>query len=161
MDTTQLEREFEEIIKEYGGIITKICYYFSDNADDFKDLRQEVMYYIWKGLHNFRREAKISTWIYRICYNTCISFQRKERKINTVSTDSILNFPDDTSSSKLEQFETLHSLIRRLSYQERVIILLWLDDLSYEEISSLTGLNRNTVATKLKRIKEKLIKMNA
>ena len=160
MDQSKLEKEFESIITEYGAVISKICYYFSFDSEDFKDLRQEVLCNIWKGLQNFRNESKLSTWVYRICYNSCISFHRKERKFNKISTDNILNFPADTSPSRLEEFEIMHSLIRKLHYADRVIILMWLDDMAYDEIAFLTGMNRNTIATRLKRIKEKLIKMN-
>lgn len=157
------EREFENIVREYGGLITKICFYFSIDSEDFKDLRQEVMYHIWKGLDKFRNESKISTWIYRISFNSCISFQRKDKKFKKISTENILNLPaeDENFRSKLEEYEKMHALIQKLKYEERVIILMWLDDLSYDEIAHITGHNRNTVATKLKRIKEKLIKMNS
>lgn len=160
MNKDDLEKEFEKIIQEFGGIITKICYSFSTDSEEFQDLRQEVLYYIWKGLKNFRNEAKISTWIYRLSFNTCISFQRKEKKVNKVSTDVILNIAETPSDSKLENYKKMHSMIQKLNYEERAIILMWLDDLSYDEIAHLTGKKRNTIASKLKRIKEKLIQMN-
>lgn len=159
MDKSIKEKEFEEIIKQYGGIATKICYYFSSNPEEFKDLRQEVLCNIWKGLEKFRQDSKLSTWIYRICFNTCVSFQRKERKYEKISIETILNLPDDSGDSKLEQYNRMHGLIKELKYEERAIILMWLDDMSYDEISELTGIKRNTIAVRLKRIKEKLVKM--
>ena len=161
MKKEELEKEFERIIRDYGGIITKICYSFSSDSDEFKDLKQETLYNIWKGLNQFRKDAKLSTWIYRISFNTCISFQRKEKRINKVSTDLILNIPEDSSGSKIENYNEMLSMIQKLNYGERAIILMWLDDLSYEEIGELTGQKRNTIASKLKRIKEKLIQMNS
>lgn len=161
MDNADLEKEFETIITDYGGVITKICYSFSSDSEEFKDLRQEVMYHIWKGLCTFRQDSKLSSWIYRICFNSCISFQRKERKFNKVSSLELLNIADDFSNSKFEQYLELHTLIRKLAYGDRAIILMWLEDLSYEEIAYLTGLNRNTIATRIRRIKEKLVRMNS
>lgn len=161
MEIADLEKEFEGIMKEYGGIITKICYSFSSDPEEFKDLRQEVMYHIWKGLQNFRNESKLSTWIYRISFNSCISYQRKEKKYTKVPVENILMDTEDTSDSKLADYLAMHNLIKRLSYEDRALILMWLDDLSYEDISNLTGLNRNTIASRLKRIKEKLVKMNS
>ena len=79
MSDLEREREFENAIVEYGGIITKICYYFSTDTDEFKDLRQEVLYNVWKGWDKFRKDSKMSTWIYRISFNTCVTFQRKEK----------------------------------------------------------------------------------
>lgn len=154
------EKEFEEAIALYGTLITKICYYFASDSDEFKDLRQEVFYNIWKGMDKFNHNSKLSTWIYRICFNTCISFHRREKKIKKVSINNIMELPDDNQEiSKLEEYRTFLTLIRQLQYEERALILMWLDEMSYEEISTLTGLNRNTVAIKLKRIKEKLVKM--
>lgn len=160
-DMETKEKEFEKALGEYNGIITKVCYYFSNDSDEFKDLRQEVLYNIWKGWDKFRKDSKISTWIYRVSFNTCISFQRKEKKHSlSLSIDNLINLPDDSRESLLEKYNMMYSLIRSLKYDERALLLLWLDEKSYEEIFELMGLNRNTVAVKLKRVKEKLIKMN-
>ncbi|MCH5224665.1 MAG: sigma-70 family RNA polymerase sigma factor [Muribaculaceae bacterium] len=160
MDKDDLEKEFEAILIDYGGLINKICYSFSTNSDEFKDLRQEVWYHIWKGLRQFRHDSKLSTWIYRICLNSCISFQRKEKIFSKVPVDNVLNVADE-SYSKLEQYKEMYALIKKLNYSDRALILMWLDDMTYEEISALTGQNRNTIATRLKRVKEKLVNMNA
>ena len=160
MEKKHNDKSFEEAIIKYGGIITKICYYFASDSEEFKDLRQEVFYNIWKGLDNFRHDSKLSTWIYRISFNTCISFHRKEKKIVKIPITQIMEMPDDyQEADKLEKYRAMQALIRQLKYEERALILMWLDEMSYEEISSLTGLNRNTVAVKLKRIKDKLVKM--
>lgn len=155
------EKEFENIIADNSGIITKICYYFSTNSEEFKDLRQEVLYNIWKGLGNFRYDSKISSWIYRISFNTCITFQRKSRQSKEmISIDQIIDLPSDDEPSYIEKYNSMHALIRQLKYEDRAIILMWLDEKSYEEISELMGINRNTIAVRLKRIKEKLVKLS-
>lgn len=162
METKEAAKDFEEAIIEFGAIITKICYYFASDSDEFKDLRQEVFFNIWKGWNNFRHDAKLSTWIYRVCFNTCVSFHRKEKKIEKISIDYLMELPDDNSeSTKIDDYRMMHSLIKKLRYEERALILMWLDEMSYEEISGLTGINRNTVAVRLKRIKEKLVKMSS
>ena len=154
------EKEFEECIGKYGNVISKVCYYFSNDSEEFKDLRQEVLYNIWRGWDKFRSDAKISTWIYRISFNTCVSYQRKARKSkNCIPIDRVLNLPADKESRMLEKYQAMHKLIRQLPFQDRAIILLWLDDKTYEEIAELVGINRNTLAVKIKRIKEKLQKM--
>ena len=154
------EREYEDAIVKYGGIITKICYYFSTDTEEFKDLRQEVLINLWRGWADFRGDSKLSSWIYRISFNTCVSFQRKEnKKKKTISIEEVIDLPAHQESSKLQQYNEMHRLIRQLSYEDRAIILMWLDEKSYEEISELMGINRNTIAVRLKRIKEKLVKM--
>lgn len=161
MEQPDSEKEFENAIATHGGVITKICYYFSENTEEFKDLRQEVLYNIWKGWHDFRHDAKLSTWIYRVSFNTCISFQRKEKKSkHTISIEDVVDLAYEDEPSKLEKYNAMHALIRRLNFEERAIILMWLDDKSYEEIADLTGIKRNTIAVRLKRIKEKLVKMS-
>lgn len=161
MSDSNKEKEFEDAIVEYGGIITKICYYFSSNTDEFKDLRQEVLYNVWKGWDKFKRDSKLSTWIYRVSFNTCVSYSRKERKTrNMISLDDILDLPEENEMSRLEKYNRMHRLIQKLPYEERAIILLWLDEKPYEEISELMGINRNTIAVKLMRIKEKIIKLS-
>lgn len=154
----ETEKEFEDAIATHGGIIAKICYYFSSDSDEFQDLRQEVLLNIWRGWKTFRGVSGLSTWIYRVSFNTCISCQRKERK-NTISINEVLNLSVDPETSKLERYNTMHKLISQLNFQERAIILMWLDEKSYDEISELMGIKRNTLAVKLKRIKDKLIRM--
>lgn len=154
------EKEFEETIVRHNGIITKVCYYFSNDTEEFKDLRQEVLYNIWKGWDKFLNKSKISTWIYRICFNTCISYQR--RNIPTKSAlpiEEIIDSGVEPELTKMEKYNTMHRMINRLNYEDRVLILMWLDENSYEEIAELTGIKRNTVAVRIKRIKEKLVKM--
>ena len=161
MSDLEKEREYENAIVDYGGIITKICYYFSSDKDEFQDLRQEVLYNIWKGWDKFRKDSKLSTWIYRVSFNTCVSYNRKETKMKkTLSIDNVLDLPEETEISKLEKYNTMHKLIQSLVYEERALILMWLDEKPYDEIAELMGMPRNTVAVKLKRIKEKLVKMS-
>lgn len=147
---------YERIIEEHRGLITKICYYYSSSAQEFEDLMQDTCINIWRGLEAFRTESRPSTWIYRICLNTCISSWRKNsRHKNTQSLESIVE-PSECDGEWKEEMETLHFLISLLSPEEKALIMLWLDEKSYDEISEVTGFNRNTVATKLRRIKEKL-----
>lgn len=160
MNSREIEKEYENAIQEFGGIITKICYYFSEDSEVFKDLRQEVLLNVWKGWNAFRKDSKISTWIYRVCFNTCISYQRKlKKRRESLPLESVIELPAEKESGKLEKYSLMHSLIQKLGYEDRAMILLWLDEKSYEEISELMGMNRNTVAVRLKRIKERLIRM--
>ena len=157
----ELEKEFEEAIAKYNGIITKVCYYFSAHSDEFKDMRQEVLYNIWKGWEGFRNNSKLSTWIYRICFNTCVSFQRKHIPTKAaLPIEEVVDLGEYPEMSMKEKYDMMHKMISRLNFEDRAIILLWLDEKTYEEIAELTGINRNTIAVRIKRIKEKLIKMS-
>ncbi|MDE6144392.1 MAG: sigma-70 family RNA polymerase sigma factor [Muribaculaceae bacterium] len=150
--------EYECIMERYGGLIKKICYYYSSSAQEYEDFMQDASANIWRGLDSFRKESKQSTWIYRICLNTCISGWRRNSRHNNLQTlDSIVE-PGMNDGNDKEEVEALHYLISLLAPEEKALIMLWLDEKSYEEISDVTGYNRNTVATKLRRIKDKLAK---
>lgn len=150
---------FENIISRYSLLITKVCYYFARNLSELKDLRQDVLVNIWTGLEKFKNESKPSTWIYRVCFNTCITYQRKNKKRkNEVPLSSVLEIEDEPFD--MEKYKEMHRLIGCLGSEEKAIILMWLDENSYEEIAAVIGIKRNTVATRLKRIKEKLVKMS-
>ena len=155
------EQEFLSVIKEYERVIYKVCYLYATKNAPLNDLYQEVVLNIWKAFGKFRGESKISTWIYRIALNTCISFIRKEKNIPEVVTlTQEANWMADDQDELQVMLKELHLLINRLGQLDKSIILLYLEEKSYEEISEITGLTVTNVATKLSRIKEKLRKLN-
>ena len=155
-----VEQEFLSVIREYERVIYKVCYLYTTPNATLNDLYQEVVLNIWKAFPKFRRECKISTWIYRIALNTCISFIRIEKNIPefvTLTQEADRSEEDDETQAMLQQ---LYRMINRLGQLEKSIILLYLEEKSYEDISEITGLTVTNVATKLNRIKDKLKKMN-
>lgn len=153
-------QEFECIIKENDAQIHRICFYYSTSTDEYNDLRQDIMINIWRGLGEFREESRRSTWIYRVCLNTCVSNWRKNSKYtDKISIDKIIEPSDDYDAEHIERINHLHYLISLLTPPEKTLIMMWLDGESYDEIAEVTGFNRNTVATKLRRVKEKLTVM--
>lgn len=102
----------------------------------------------------------MSTWIYRIAVNSALLALRSSKsKIETVSLDfGLLNISSELDDTQKENLQAMHSLINRLEDMEKAIILLWLDEYPYDEIADTLGLKRNTIATKIHRIKEKLSK---
>lgn len=161
MTMDPIEQAFVSLIKEYERVIYKVCYLYATPNAPLNDLYQEVVLNLWKAYPKFRGECKVSTWIYRIALNTCISFMRKEKNIPEIVslTPAEVDRSEewDETQAMLRQ---LYRLINRLGQLEKSIILLYLEEKSYEEISEITGLTVTNVATKLNRIKEKLRKMN-
>lgn len=154
------EQEFVSVVREYERVIYKVCYLYTTPNATLNDLYQEVVLNLWKAFPKFRRECKISTWIYRIALNTCISFIRKEKNIPeivTLNQEADRTEETDETQAMLRQ---LYRMINRLGQLEKSIILLYLEEKSYEEIAEITGLTLTNVATKLSRIKDKLKKMN-
>ena len=154
-----IEQEFIATIRTYERVIYKVCYMYTTPDTPLNDLYQEVVLNLWKAFGKFRHECKISTWIYRIALNTCISFIRKGKntpEIVTLTPAFDRTEDDDETETMLRQ---LYQMINRLGQLEKSIILLYLEDKSYEEIAEITGLTVTNVATKLSRIKDKLRKM--
>ena len=145
------------MVNRYKDVIFKVCYVYA-SREELEDYYQEVLIQLWRSLPKFRNESKMSTWIYRISLNTCISYVRKNKKVNKVSLID-LDFIDNDIEKKY-YIDELYLLINRLNKFEKAIILLWLEERDYEEIASIVGISKNNVAVKLNRIKEKLRKMS-
>lgn len=154
-----IEQEFITAIRDYERVIYKVCYMYATPDTPLNDLYQEVVLNLWKAFGKFRHECKASTWIYRIALNTCISFIRKGRNTpELVTLTPALDRTDDDDDTQA-MLQQLYGMINRLGQLEKSIILLYLEEKSYEEIADITGLTVTNVATKLSRIKEKLRKM--
>lgn len=133
---------------------------FSKDEDEVADLFQDILINLWKGFPKFRGESSVRTWIYRVSLNTCISSERKKkRKGETVPLDLDINLFDD-SMEDLKQIRLLQSRISRLGPFDRAIVLLWLENLSYDEIGAIVGITAKNVSVRLFRIKEQLRNMS-
>jgi RNA polymerase sigma-70 factor (ECF subfamily) len=156
---SQLENEFIQMVQKNERIIYKVCSFYVSEDFPMEDLYQETVLNLWKGFPKFRNESSYSTWIYRIALNTCISGMRKSKHSQKVplALAGEIGFEPDNLEAELKE---LYRLIYQLRDLERAIILLFLDEKSYQEIADITGLSISNVATKLKRIKEKLKTMS-
>jgi len=160
MNDSNIEKAFIELIKENERLIYKVCSIYVSDEFPMADLYQEVIYNLWKGYPKFRNVCSISTWMYRIALNTCITGMRKE--LRCPQRVSILDLKENLiePESMEKNIREMYQLIYRLKTLERAIILLYLEEKPYQEIADITGLSVNNVAIKLKRIKEKLKKMS-
>lgn len=160
MENTDKEKEFLSLIERNRGLISRVCYMYSSDKETFSDMYQETLLNLWQGIGRFRGDSNISTWIYRVTLNSCISyFRQNHRHDHTQSIDSLYEFAEEVSTRNADVKE-MYEMISRLKKLDRAIILLWLDEKSYEEIAVITGLSHNNVAVKLHRIKEKMSKMS-
>lgn len=151
-----METEFLGLIHENQKIIHKICKLYRDNREDQEDLFQEIVYQLWKSYPGFRRESKVSSWIYRIALNTAIATYRKSK----ISIDYYEEFPEHIHPSNektiSENEERLFWALRKLNDSEKAVISLYLEDFNYKEIAEITGISDNNVGVRLNRIKNKL-----
>lgn len=154
------EKEFAKIVRENKTTIYTVCYMFSDDREEVEDLFQEVLIALWQGLDSFRGESALRSWIYRISLNTCISADRKKhRRADSVRLDMKIDLFADTNDDT-RQVQMLRSRIGKLGVFDRAIILLWLENLSYEEIGAIVGISAKNVSVRLVRIREQLKNMS-
>ncbi len=155
-----IEQEFTNVIKEHKQTIYTVCYMFSKDSDEVADLFQEILMNIWKGFEKFRGESSIKTWLWRISFNTCVSYSKKKsRAIKSSPLSMDINLFDD-SDEETRQIKMLQKRIRQLGPFDRAIVLLWLEDMTYAEIGEIVGISEKNVSVRLVRIREQLKKMN-
>lgn len=153
------EQEFSEFVHRHKSTIYTVCYMFSKDNDEVQDMFQDILTNLWTGFDSFRGEAQQKSWVWRVALNTCISVERKKKKrpqSAQLSMDIDLYTDDDND---ILQVQALHKRINSLGLVDRAIILLWLEDMSYEEIGSIMGITSRNVGVKLFRIKERLKQM--
>jgi RNA polymerase sigma-70 factor, ECF subfamily len=155
---TYAEREqlFIDLFEQRRAGIRRLCYSYLNSASEVDDLFQEIMTNVWNSLPNFRAEASLSTWVYRIAVNTALIHRRRRRP-----SEELPDMPDPRVSTerdleRREQLEALHHAIAQLGGQDRLIVSLLLEGLSYKEIADVTGITVNYVGVKISRIKQAL-----
>lgn len=151
------KEEFIRLVREHKGTIYTVCYMFSKDNDEVSDLYQEILANLWHGFSRFEGKSDIRTWFYRVALNTCISADRK-KKHRPVRLNMDINLYEDTDTDT-RQVQMLYKRISRLGPFDRAIILLWLDNISYDEIGEIVGISAKYVSVRLFRIKEELRKM--
>jgi RNA polymerase sigma factor (sigma-70 family) len=151
--------KFISLIKDQERLIFKVCCMYAERGEDRKDIFQEIVLQAWSAYPRFKNTAKASTWLYRIALNTAINYQRKNNRLITVSCADFLSAAaDDISASPAfdDEYRLMHQFISGLPALEKALVMLYLDEYSYQEIADIMGLSQTNVGTKLMRIKEKL-----
>jgi len=148
-------------ILPYAGIIIKICRAYTNTQEDFEDYYQEVCLQIWRSKDNFREQSSWSTWIYRLSLNVCLTFLKKKKnnKQHFASDYLPAEVMEDSHAFADESLNQLYDAIRQLSEVDRGVILLYLEEKSYQEIADIMGTNPNNIGVRIKRIKERLKKL--
>lgn len=153
------EERFIQLINQNQHRIQKLCAMYTTSGEDRKDLEQEVIMNIWKSFSNFRGEAQIETWLYRIILNVCLKHTyAKAKNRNTISLDNLEFEPSNNTSKSEEEYQDLQHCIQALEFSDKTIIILFLEELPYKSIGEIVGISENHVAVKIKRIKKKLFK---
>ena len=156
-----VENNFVELLEAYKAIVYKVASLYTQTTQDREDLFQEIVINLWKAYPGFRGDSKVSTWIYRISLNTAITnYRQKKNKVRYEPMDHLVHNEVGMPSrdGQLDQLSILYQAIEVLPKIDKAIILLFLEEKSYREISQIMGITTANVGMRIKRIKEKLSK---
>ncbi|MEO1259977.1 MAG: RNA polymerase sigma factor [Bacteroidota bacterium] len=148
-------------ILPHSAIIIKICRAYTHAQEDFEDYYQEVCLQIWRSKDNFKKQSEWSTWIYRLSLNVCLTLFKKDKKNNQlfVSDPVPADVVEEPPVFTNDALNHLYAAIRKLKEVDRAVILLYLEEKSYQEIADIIGTNPNNIGVRINRIKERLKKL--
>lgn len=152
------EQQFTDIVRRNRSTIYTVCYMFSKDNDEVADMFQEVLIRLWNGMESFDGRSNIKTWIYRVALNTCITIDKHKKRNHKAQLSMDVDY-FNSREVKSEQAQFLHRRISRLHPLDRAIVLLWLEDISYDEIAAIIGITPKNVSVRLVRIREQLKRM--
>lgn len=158
------EEEFTRIYKTHFAQVFRLCKgYVNGDQATATDLAQEVFMKVWQHRADFREDASVSTWIYKIAVNTCLLQLRKASTTRERQTDLFPERADDVEESQelttSERLQRMYAGIHQLDHAARLIILLVLDGVAYEEIATIVGVSEGLLRVKIHRIKKRLAKL--
>ncbi|MEO8472846.1 MAG: sigma-70 family RNA polymerase sigma factor [Chryseolinea sp.] len=154
---TSVTDEFLQLINENLGIAHKISRIYFDDPESREDVRQEMMYQLWKSFRTFDGRSKFSTWMYSVCLNTALTYRRKTtREFKEPLGPGHEAIPDTDYNPGNEDMQLLYEGISTLSPLNKAIILLYMEDLPYDDIANITGLSKTNVSVRLVRLKRSL-----
>lgn len=156
MTHAERERLFLELFQSSRSSLHRLCYGFLGSPQEVEDLFQEIMTNVWNSLPSFRSEAAISTWVYRIAVNTALVYRKKCKRGEELPEVADARPCAHQNLEKEERLQSLRRAIAALAEQDRLVITLLLEGLSYKEIAEITGLTVNYVGVKISRIKQTL-----
>jgi RNA polymerase sigma-70 factor, ECF subfamily len=154
------KEEFLEIVSNYQGILHKVSIIYFKNASDRVDNFQEIVYQLWKSYPKLQNKNSIGSWIYAVSINTSIS-RIKIKKISRIEyRETLPDIPDSSDIfeelSKNESLKLLLNAIYELDEIDRSIMLLYLDEKSYDEIAEIIGISKSNVGVRISRAKESI-----
>ena len=156
MTHERTDKPFLELIHRHQSILHKICFAYCNNRSDREDLQQEIVLQLWKSYPSFRGNSLFSTWMYRVALNTAINLTSKPGILTDSNKANELAYDPGDDYELSEEIRILHKAIARLKKIEKAIILLWLEEYSYEEIAETIGITTKNVSVRIVRVKNRL-----
>lgn len=160
-----IEERFLTLVGEHAGILHKIAGAYSRNAEDRRDLLQDMHVQLWRAFPRYDAERKFSTWMYRIALNVAISNLRRSGSRERFTRPLEQSGPDPNGGGDLTDAELpdsddavgdLHRFIEKLDPLNRAILILYLEEQSHREIADVVGISESNVGTKIHRLKQRI-----
>jgi RNA polymerase sigma-70 factor (ECF subfamily) len=154
---SERQARFLDLVQSHQGVIRKVAALYARDHADREDLFQEIVVQLWKSFEAFRGDAAFSTFLYRVALNTALMRLRRAYRQPPVDAGRAVDeIPAPDARRHDEDIEHLYDAIRQLGPIDRAIVLLVLEERSYEDIASVTGLSAGNVSVRLVRAKERL-----
>lgn len=158
MTEKEQQHIFHNWLDEHKNLLFKVVRAYAITTMDRDDLFQEISIQVWHSIPTFRQEASVTTWLYRIAFNTALKWVRKERKyFPAESVDNVEHILQEVVMHVDERLHWLYEEIYRLDEIDRSLTLLLLDNFSYKEMAAILGISESNIGVKINRIKKHLI----
>jgi RNA polymerase sigma-70 factor, ECF subfamily len=141
---------FHEIVEHYEGRLRVLAYQLLSDADQMNDVLQDTFVKAWAGLPEFRGEAALGTWLYRICYRICLDHLRRQRvrPVGAELADELADATDDFDELALH--DQVSAALGRLPVEQRAVLLLVdREGYDYESVAEALEVPVGTVASRL------------
>lgn len=152
--------EFEQLIASNTGRLQRLCRAYSDSPESAADLQQEILLQLWRAWPGFAGRSSAATWLYRVALNTAISQLRcrPPAAVDAPPDDQLSEDPGPQAVSEQQQaFAALAQALKAFNEVDRALMLLYLEQYSYQEIADVLGLSTNAVGVKVSRLKKRLV----
>lgn len=160
MPPGSIDAHFLQLVNANIGIAYKVCRIYFRGPEDQADVLQEMMYQLWRSFDSFDSRSKFSTWMYSVCLNTALTYRRKSNKHQAMEmVVEHEQIPVPPEANREDAISGLYQAIGALQPVNKAVIMLYLEELSYEEIAEITGLSRSNVSVRLVRAKKELQKL--
>jgi len=158
---SQREQIFSDLVKDNHRSIYRICLAYLYDRSHADDLYQEILLQVWTSLDSYRGQSQLNTWVYRVAVNTAITYNALHKKSSHTPLPDTVHIADEEHYNPTtdERLQMLYKAIAKLEEQDRLVISLVLEDLSYKQIAEITGSNVNNTGVRIARIKTRLMKL--
>ncbi len=150
---------YAELVNKYKSYACTIALRILQNKADAEEAAQDAFIKAYQHLAGFNRKSKFSTWLYRIVFNTAISYKRKNRHQFQSIENTVIEYQQEGESmlEKTDKRKYLNAAMSRLNEADRTALtLFYLEEFSLEEIAAITGMQANTAKVRIHRARQRL-----